>query len=47
MKAYERREELANCAVGQYRSLLEQSRALRAYSKESLLALAMRICVPL
>ncbi len=45
--AYERREKIAVDAVDQYISLLEQSRELRAYTEQSLSALAERISVPL
>jgi hypothetical protein len=46
-KAYQRRRELADNAVGQYMSLLEQSKELRTYAKQSLAALSARIKIPL
>jgi len=46
-KAYERREELADSAVGQYMSALEQNRELRAYAQRELLALSARLRIPL
>lgn len=46
-KAFERREELANSAVGQYMSALEQSRELRSFAQEELSALSARIRTPL
>jgi len=46
-KAYERREELADSAVGQYMSALEQSRELRTCAQEQLSALSARIRIPL
>src|SRR5882762_73552 len=42
-KAYQRRQELAESAVGQYMSSLEQSKELRRYSEHSLAALSARI----
>jgi len=45
--AYQRRQELANSAIGQYMSLLDQSQELRTYAENSLAALAARIKVPL
>jgi len=46
-KAYQRREELATNAVGQYMSALEQSRELRSYAQQELSALSARIRIPL
>jgi hypothetical protein len=46
-KAYQRRQELAESAVGQYMSSLEQSKELRRYSEHSLAALSARIRIPL
>jgi len=45
-KAYQRRQELANSAVGQYMSLLDQSQELRTYAEDSLSALGARIRIP-
>jgi len=46
-KAYERREELADSAVGQYMSALEQDHELRTYAQSELLALSARLRIPL
>lgn len=46
-KAYQRRNELANSAVGQYIAALEGSSQLRGYANESISALASLIKVPL
>jgi hypothetical protein len=45
--AYQRRQQLANSAVGQYMSLLDQSQELRTYADNSLSALGARIKVAL
>jgi len=46
-KAYQRRQELADSAIGQYMSLLEQNKELRRYAEHSLAALSARIKIPL
>jgi len=46
-RAYQRRQELADSAVGQYMSLLGQSKELRTYAKTSLAALSARVKIPL
>lgn len=46
-KSFERREELANSAVGQYMSALEQSRELRSSARDEMAALSARISIPL
>jgi hypothetical protein len=46
-KAYQRRQELANSAVGQYMSSLDQSQELRTYAENSLSDLGARIRIPL
>jgi hypothetical protein len=45
--AYQRRQELANSAVGQYISLLDHSQEMRTYAENSLSALGARIKIPL
>jgi hypothetical protein len=47
VKAFERREELVDSAVGQYMSALEQSEELRSYAQTELSALSVRTRVPL
>lgn len=42
-RSYERREELADSAVGQYMSILEQSRELRSCAQHEMSALSARI----
>lgn len=46
-KSYERRDEVAESAVGQYISLLDQNSEVRAHANASLNALSIRIGVPL
>jgi hypothetical protein len=46
-KSYARREEVAESAVGQYVSLLDQNKEIRAHARVSLNALSTRIGVPL
>jgi hypothetical protein len=46
-KVHQRRQELADSAIGQYISSLEQSKELRRYSEHSLAALSARIRIPL
>lgn len=46
-RASQRRQELADNAVGQYMSVLEQDKELRRYSEHSLAALSARIKIPL
>jgi len=46
-KAYERREELTDSAVGKYMSALEQNRQLRSYARAELSALSARLRMPL
>lgn len=46
-KAYQRRQELADSAVGQYISMVEQSKELRTYADSSLAALSARVKIPL
>jgi hypothetical protein len=46
-KAYNRRGEIAESAIGQYISLLDQDAKVRANAKASLNAMAIRVNAPL
>ena len=46
-KAYQRRQELADSAIGQYMSALEQNKELRRFAEHSLAAISARIKIPL
>ena len=46
-KANQRRQELADSAIGQYMSALEQNKELRRFAEYSLAAISARIKIPL